>query len=198
MPATRNLVGVGRHRGSPGSMSGGGGVSDLVTRDLLARQSLQTLRPRPATLRRHSGGPRRGCTCHRCRRSSPSTRHSPTRSTSSSVCWSWSGSRRSSVLRPGPVGARPRPRRLLGSGADPADHRSDDAGGRRCGRPHRVPARAPGLDRLPHGEIAQTSGGRLRAGMPVDVHAVPVSFQGRVITVVEQHTSRLGVRRQAR
>ena len=30
--------------------------------------------------------------------------------------------------------------------------------------------------------------------MPVDVHAVPVSFQGRVITVVEQHTSRLGVR----
>jgi hypothetical protein len=34
--------------------------------------------------------------------------------------------------------------------------------------------------------------------MPVDVHAVPVSFQGRVITVVEQHTSRLGVRRQAR
>ena len=49
-------------------MSGGGGVSGLVTRDLLARQSLQTLRPRPATLRRHSGGPPRVCPCHRCRR----------------------------------------------------------------------------------------------------------------------------------
>jgi hypothetical protein len=31
------------------------------SRDLLARQSLQTLRPRPATLRRHSGGLRRVC-----------------------------------------------------------------------------------------------------------------------------------------
>src|SRR6187200_2943533 len=58
MPTTTNLVGVGRHRGSPGSMSGGGRVSGLVTRDLLARQSLQTLRPRPATLRRHSDKPR--------------------------------------------------------------------------------------------------------------------------------------------
>jgi hypothetical protein len=33
---------------------------------------------------------------------------------------------------------RPLPQRLLGSGADPADHRSDGAGGRRAGRSHRV------------------------------------------------------------
>jgi two-component system, sensor histidine kinase PdtaS len=44
------------------------------------------------------------------------------------------------------------------------------------------------------GEITQTSEGKLAAGMPVDSHAIPVKLGGRVIAVVEQHTSRLGVR----
>jgi hypothetical protein len=137
MPTTTNLVGVGRHRGSPGSMSGGGGVSGLVTRDLLARQSLQTLRPRPTTLRRHSGGPRRVWPCRRCRRSSPSTRalayeeHQQLR-----LLVSNRQLLADPAFRPGPVGAQ----RLLGSGSDPADHRSDGASGRRSGRRDRVGA----------------------------------------------------------
>ncbi len=44
------------------------------------------------------------------------------------------------------------------------------------------------------GEIMRTSEGKLQAGIPVDTHAIPVSRNGRVIAVVEQHTSLLGVR----
>jgi len=44
------------------------------------------------------------------------------------------------------------------------------------------------------GLITRTSEGNLQAGMPVDVHAIPVSFRTRVIGVLEQHTSQLGVR----
>jgi two-component sensor histidine kinase len=44
------------------------------------------------------------------------------------------------------------------------------------------------------GLITQTSEGKLQAGMPVDVHAIPVPFRGRVIGVLEQHTSQLGLR----
>ena len=44
------------------------------------------------------------------------------------------------------------------------------------------------------GEITQTSANKLSAGIPVDVHAIPVRFSDRVIGVVEQHTNQLGVR----
>src|SRR5919112_1363008 len=44
------------------------------------------------------------------------------------------------------------------------------------------------------GEITQTSAAKLQAGMPVDTHAIPVKLADRVIAVVEQHTSQLGVR----
>jgi two-component sensor histidine kinase len=44
------------------------------------------------------------------------------------------------------------------------------------------------------GRITQTSAAKLQAGMPVDTHAVPVKLGDRVIAVVEQHTSQLGVR----
>jgi two-component sensor histidine kinase len=44
------------------------------------------------------------------------------------------------------------------------------------------------------GVITRTSAAKLQAGMPVDVHAVPVKLADRVIAVVEQHTSQLGVR----
>ena len=44
------------------------------------------------------------------------------------------------------------------------------------------------------GLITATSDAKLQAGMPVDTHAVPVRFGDRVIAVVEQHTSQLGVR----
>ncbi|GAA3620611.1 sensor histidine kinase [Microlunatus ginsengisoli] len=44
------------------------------------------------------------------------------------------------------------------------------------------------------GKITQTSEGKLHAGIPVAVHAVPVPYHGRVIAVLEQHTSQLGVR----
>lgn len=43
-------------------------------------------------------------------------------------------------------------------------------------------------------EIAQTSGNKLHAGIPVDQHAIPVVFGERVIGVVEMHTNRMGVR----
>ncbi len=43
-------------------------------------------------------------------------------------------------------------------------------------------------------EITRTSEGKLEAGIPVDTHAIPVIIQDRVIAVVEQHTSQLGVR----
>src|SRR5215216_415450 len=42
--------------------------------------------------------------------------------------------------------------------------------------------------------IVQTSEGKLQAGLPVDTHAIPVKIGDRVIAVVEQHTSQLGVR----
>ena len=44
------------------------------------------------------------------------------------------------------------------------------------------------------GEVTQTSDGKLQAGIPVDMHAIPVKLGDRVIAVVEQHTSQLGVR----
>jgi two-component sensor histidine kinase len=44
------------------------------------------------------------------------------------------------------------------------------------------------------GEITRTSEAKLQAGQPVDTHAVPVKVGDRVIAVVEQHTSQLGVR----
>ena len=44
------------------------------------------------------------------------------------------------------------------------------------------------------GEIVLTSGNALNAGIPVDVHAIPVVLKGRVIAVVEAHTNRMGVR----
>ncbi len=44
------------------------------------------------------------------------------------------------------------------------------------------------------GQITQTSEGKLSAGLPVDTHAIPVTLDARVIAVVEQHTSLLGVR----
>jgi two-component sensor histidine kinase len=44
------------------------------------------------------------------------------------------------------------------------------------------------------GETTQTSEGRLSAGLPVDSHAIPVRLGERVIGVVEQHTSLLGIR----
>ena len=43
------------------------------------------------------------------------------------------------------------------------------------------------------GKIVQTSEGKLQAGLPVDTHAIPVKVGERVIAVVEQHTSELGV-----
>src|SRR5215210_1024449 len=44
------------------------------------------------------------------------------------------------------------------------------------------------------GKITQTSEGKLQAGMPVDTHAIPVKVGDRVIAVIEQNTSMLGVR----
>ncbi len=44
------------------------------------------------------------------------------------------------------------------------------------------------------GVITQTSEGKLQAGIPVDTHAIPVKVGDRVIAVIEQHTSQLGVR----
>jgi two-component sensor histidine kinase len=44
------------------------------------------------------------------------------------------------------------------------------------------------------GRISRVSENKLSAGMPVDVHAIPVRLGERVIAVVEQHTSLLGVR----
>jgi two-component system, sensor histidine kinase PdtaS len=44
------------------------------------------------------------------------------------------------------------------------------------------------------GDITRTSEGKLSAGLPVDSHAIPVKVGGRVIAVVEQHTSLIGVR----
>jgi two-component sensor histidine kinase len=44
------------------------------------------------------------------------------------------------------------------------------------------------------GMITQTSEGKLQAGIPVDTHAIPVKVGDRVIAVIEQHTSQLGIR----
>ena len=43
-------------------------------------------------------------------------------------------------------------------------------------------------------EICATSGNKLHAGIPVDVHAVPIVRGDQVIAVVEMHTNRMGVR----
>src|SRR3990170_3395356 len=44
------------------------------------------------------------------------------------------------------------------------------------------------------GTTTQTSAAKLSAGMPVDTHAIPVKLADRVIAVVQQHTSQLGIR----
>jgi two-component system, sensor histidine kinase PdtaS len=44
------------------------------------------------------------------------------------------------------------------------------------------------------GVTVQTSERKLQAGLPVQTHAIPVKVGDRVIAVVEQHTSQLGVR----
>jgi two-component sensor histidine kinase len=44
------------------------------------------------------------------------------------------------------------------------------------------------------GQIVRTSKRRLHAGLPVDSHAIPVKIGNRVVGVVEQHTSQLGLR----
>lgn len=44
------------------------------------------------------------------------------------------------------------------------------------------------------GTITRTSQGKLQAGIPVDVHAIPVGRDGRTIAVVEQHTNQLAIR----
>jgi two-component sensor histidine kinase len=44
------------------------------------------------------------------------------------------------------------------------------------------------------GVITSTSEAKLQAGIPVDTHAIPVTVDDRVIGVIEQHTSQLGVR----
>lgn len=44
------------------------------------------------------------------------------------------------------------------------------------------------------GQITQTSDGKLQAGIPVGVHALPVGRNGQIIAVVEQHTNQLAVR----
>ncbi|MCT3001647.1 sensor histidine kinase [Propionibacterium freudenreichii] len=43
-------------------------------------------------------------------------------------------------------------------------------------------------------EVSETSNNRLRAGIPVDVWAIPILRHGDVIGVVERHTNRMGVR----
>jgi two-component system, sensor histidine kinase PdtaS len=43
-------------------------------------------------------------------------------------------------------------------------------------------------------EICETSDNQLRAGIPVDVWAIPIIRNNRVIGVVERHTNRMGVR----
>src|ERR687894_274144 len=43
-------------------------------------------------------------------------------------------------------------------------------------------------------QVTQTSEAKLQAGIPVEVHAIPVTYGDRVIAVVEQHTSQLGER----
>lgn len=43
-------------------------------------------------------------------------------------------------------------------------------------------------------EVSETSNNRLRAGIPVDVWAIPILRHGDVIGVAERHTNRMGVR----
>ncbi|MDR1806689.1 MAG: sensor histidine kinase [Propionibacteriaceae bacterium] len=43
-------------------------------------------------------------------------------------------------------------------------------------------------------EIAETSNNKLQAGIPVDVWAIPILRDGRVVAVVERHTNQMGVR----
>ena len=75
------------------------------------------------------------------------------------------------------------------------DHRPDGAVRRRGRRPDRLLAGAPGLRGASSaGRSTRTSDGKLQAGIPVDTHAIPVKLGDRVIAVVEQHTSQLGVR----
>jgi two-component sensor histidine kinase len=49
-------------------------------------------------------------------------------------------------------------------------------------------------DAFVSGEMTQTSQAKLQAGIPVDTHAYPVKLGERVIAVVEQLTSQLGLR----
>ncbi len=43
-------------------------------------------------------------------------------------------------------------------------------------------------------ESCETSDNKLATGIPVDMHAIPLEHEGRVIAVVEQHTNQMGVR----
>ena len=42
--------------------------------------------------------------------------------------------------------------------------------------------------------ISHTSGNKLHAGIPVDVQAIPIVKDDRVLAVVEMHTNQMGVR----
>lgn len=44
------------------------------------------------------------------------------------------------------------------------------------------------------GTEVETSENKLQAGIPVDVHAVPIHRDGRVLAVIERHTNQMGVR----
>ncbi|MDO5500686.1 MAG: sensor histidine kinase [Propionibacteriaceae bacterium] len=44
------------------------------------------------------------------------------------------------------------------------------------------------------GVMVETSENKLQAGVPVDVHAIPIMRDGRVVAVVERHTNQMGVR----
>lgn len=44
------------------------------------------------------------------------------------------------------------------------------------------------------GRMVETSENKLQAGVPVDVHAIPIKRRGRVVAVVERHTNQMGVR----
>lgn len=44
------------------------------------------------------------------------------------------------------------------------------------------------------GQMCETSGNKLSAGIPVDVWAIPIIRHGKVIAVVERHTNQMGVR----
>ncbi|GAB3623341.1 PAS domain-containing sensor histidine kinase [Mariniluteicoccus endophyticus] len=42
--------------------------------------------------------------------------------------------------------------------------------------------------------VVETSENKLQAGIPVDVHAIPIHHDGEVLAVIERHTNQMGVR----